>query len=348
MCLNLFTQDIGIDLGTANTLVYIKNKGIVLNEPSVIAEDVRTRKIFAVGREAKEMIGRAPADLRVVRPLEDGVISDLEMAQAMLREFLHRVLPDHALFKRVRIVVGVPSGVTGVEKRAVEEVARQMGARDVFILDESMAAAIGVGIPVEEPSGHMIADIGGGTSDISIISLGGVVTTTSLRDAGDEMDEAIVNYMRRNFNLLIGDATAEQIKIKIGAAMIRPDHPEDDLTMDAKGRDVLTGLPKTVAVRTHDVTEALAESLETLLDGVKHTLEQAPPELAADIATSGIVLAGGGALLRNLDVLISLETGLDVRVAENALEAVAYGTGKSLENIGLLRRTAMKDGRKYY
>ncbi len=348
MCLKLFTQDIGIDLGTANTLVYIKNKGIVLNEPSVIAENIRTKKIFAVGKAAKDMIGRAPADLRVVRPLEDGVISDLEMTQAMLTEFLHRVLPEHALFKRVRIVVGVPSGVTGVEKRAVEEVARQMGARDVFILDESMAAAIGVGIPVEEPTGHMIADIGGGTSDISIISLGGVVTSTSLRDAGDEMDEAIVNYMRRNFNLLIGDSTAEQIKIQIGAAMIRPEHPEDDLTMEAKGRDVLTGLPKTVTVRTRDVIEALTESLTILIDGVKHTLEQAPPELAADIATSGIVLAGGGALLRNLDVLISLETGLDVRVAENALEAVAYGTGESLENIDLLRRTAMHAGRKTY
>jgi len=348
MCLNWFTQDIGIDLGTANTLVYIRNKGIVLNEPSVIAEDVRTKKIFAVGKAAKDMIGRAPVDLRVVRPLEDGVISDLEMAQAMLREFLHRVLPDRALFKRVRIVVGVPSGVTGVEKRAVEEVARQMGARDVFILDESMAAAIGVGIPVEEASGHMIADIGGGTSDISIISLGGVVTSTSLRDAGDEMDEAIVNYMRKNDNLLIGESTAEQIKIQVGAALIRPDVPGDDLEMTAKGRDVFTGLPKAVTIRTRDVVEALQESLATLLDGVKHTLEQAPPELAADIAQSGIWLAGGGALLRNLDVLIALETGLDVHVAENALEAVAYGTGKSLENLDLLRRTALTEGRKYY
>lgn len=343
-----FTQDIGIDLGTANTLVYIKNKGIVLDEPSVIAADERTKKVIAVGKEAKEMIGRTPANIRVVRPLQDGVISDLEMAQEMLRVFLHKVLPDRALFKSVRIVVGVPSGVTGVEKRAVEEVARQMGARDVYILDESMAAAIGVGIPVEDASGHMIADIGGGTSDISIIALGGIVNSTSLRDAGDEMNEAIVNYMRRTYNLLVGESTAEQIKIQVGAAMLRPEHPEDDQRMNAKGRDVLTGLPKTVEIRTRDVVYALEEPLRILLDGIKHTLEQAPPELAADIVQSGITLAGGGALLRNLDVLISLETGLDVSVAENALTAVAYGTGKSLENVSLLKRTAMAEGRKYY
>ena len=345
MCFKFFSQDIGIDLGTANTLIYTKGKGIILNEPSVIAMDENTKKILAVGLEAKEMIGRAPANVRVVRPLRSGVISDFLMTQAMLKAFLERVLQGRTSLKVIRVVVGVPSGVTGVEKRAVEEVVRQMGAKEVYILDEPMAAAIGVGIPVDEPNGHMIADIGGGTADIAIIALGGIVNSTSLRHAGDEMDEAIVAYMRKNFNLLIGDKTAEQIKIQIGC--VYPEDGEDGrvLSMEAKGRDVLSGLPKTVVIESVDVIKALEEPIAIIVEGVKNTLENAPPELAADIMTNGLTLSGGGAKLRGLAAMLEAHTGLSVTVAENALEAVAEGTGKSLVHIDKLRRYAKKDTR---
>ncbi len=346
MCLGFFTQDIGIDLGTANTLIYKKAKGIVLNEPSVIAVDSSTMKILAVGRPAKEMIGRAPEHIRVVRPLQDGVISDFMMTQAMLREFLRKVLPERALFTRARIVVGVPSGVTGVEKRAVEEVLRQMGAKEVYILNEPMAAAIGVGIPVDEPNGHMIADIGGGTSDIAIIALGGIVNSVSLRVASDEMDEAIVAYMRKNYNLYVGEKTAEELKINIGCIYPDPQGTENRLTMEAKGRDVITGLPKSVVISSTDMIKALEETITIIVEGIRNTLENAPPELAADIVANGIVLAGGGALIKGLDRLIEQQTGIKVVVAENALEAVAEGTGKSLEKIQNIRRYTMRD-RKY-
>lgn len=344
MCFSFFTHDIGIDLGTANTLIYKKPKGIVLNEPSVIAVDDRSSKILAVGKAAKDMIGRAPEHIRVVRPLQDGVISDFMMTQAMLKEFIRRVLPEKSLFTRTRIVVGVPSGVTGVEKRSVEEVLRQMGAKDVFVLNEPMAAAIGVGIPVSGATGHMIADIGGGTSDIAIIALGGIVNSVSLRVASDEMDEAIVAYMRKNYNLFIGNKTAEELKINIGC--IYPDDEDGQvLTMEAKGRDVITGLPKSVTVSSTDMIKSLEEIIAIIVEGIKNTLENAPPELAADIVDSGIVLSGGGALIKGLDKLIEQQTGINVVVAENALEAVAEGTGKSLEKISNIKNYVMREKR---
>ncbi len=345
MCFSFFTRDIGVDLGTANTLIYRKPKGIVLNEPSVIAVDDRTSRILAVGQAAKEMMGRAPEHIRVIRPLEDGVISDFMMTQAMLKEFMRKVLPEKALFTRARIVVGVPSGVTGVERRAVEEVLRQMGAKDVFILNEPMAAAIGVGVPVDAPNGHMMVDIGGGTSDIAIIALGGIVNSISLRVASDEMDEAIIAYMRKNYNLFIGDKTAEGLKINIGC--IYPNEKSEGARslMEAKGRDVITGLPKSVSVSSSDMINALAEIIAIIVEGIKNTLENSPPEMAADIVENGIILSGGGALIRGLDRLIEEQTGIKVMVAENALEAVAEGTGKSLEKIDKIKRYITRNSR---
>jgi len=340
MCFSIFTQDIGIDLGTANTLIYTRNKGIVLNEPSVIAIDENTKKILAVGKAAKEMTGRTPDHIKVIRPLEDGVISDFIMTQTMLREYLKKVIPERSFVTKTRIVVGVPSGVTNVEKRAVEEVIRQMGAKEVYILDEPMAAALGVGIPVDEPCGHMIADIGGGTSDIAIIALGGIVNSVSLRIAGDEMDEAIMAYMRKTYNLLIGDKTAEEIKIEIGCSFPSSISPDDRLFMEAKGRDVITGLPKSVPIDSSDMMKALEEPVSIIIEGIRNTLENAPPELSADISSNGMILAGGGALIKGFDKLIQHQTGLNVTVAENALEAVAEGTGKSLQNISKIRRYA--------
>lgn len=346
MCFRFFTMDIGIDLGTANTLIYTKNKGIILNEPSVIAVDDSTQKVIAAGKAAKEMIGRAPEHIRVIRPLQDGVISDFVMTQTMLKEFLRQVISERMSLAKTRVVIGVPSGVTGVEQRAVEEVVRQMGAKDVFILNEPMAAAIGVGIPVDEPVGHMIADIGGGTSDIAIIALGGIVTSVALRDAGDEMDEAIIAYMRKAYNLLVGDKTAEEIKMRIGCAYPDGASPGERETMEAKGRDVLTGLPKAVTIDSSDTLKALEETVEIIIEGIRNTLENAPPELAADISASGMTLAGGGALLKGMDKLIESRTGLKVTVAENALEAVAEGTGKSLENVDKIKRYAVRE-KKY-
>ncbi len=339
MFFGLFTQDIGVDLGTANTLIYKKPKGIVLNEPSVIAMDERTSKVIAVGHEAKEMIGRAPQHIKVVRPLQDGVISDFMMTQEMLKAFMEKGLQGKSLFTRTRIVVGVPSGVTGVEKRAVEEVLRQMGAREVYVLNEPMASAIGVGIPVDKSEGYMVADIGGGTSDIAIIALGGIVNSISLRVAGDEMDEAITSYMRRNYNLLIGDQTAEDLKIGIGCAS--PSADGEKATMEAKGRDVMTGLPKSVIVSSGDMLKALEEVVSVIEEGIRNTLENSPPELAADIVRNGITIAGGGGLLKGLDTLIEQHTGIKVHVAENALEAVAQGTGMSLENVQRLKGYTM-------
>ncbi|MDR0519128.1 MAG: rod shape-determining protein [Clostridiales Family XIII bacterium] len=334
-------KDVGIDLGTANTLVYIKGKGIVLNQPSVIAVDTFARRILAVGVEAKKMIGKVPKHIKVVRPLEDGVISNFEMTAEMLRVFISKALDKGSRLSNIRVVVGVPSGVTDVEKRAVEEVVRSMGAKDVYILDEPLAAAIGVGLPIDGPTGCMVADIGGGTSDIAIIALEGIVVSTSIRHAGDKLNEAIINYMRKNYELLIGEAMAEELKIEIGCAWLDPrDTKKNFLEWDASGRDIVSGLPRTYTVTSRDIYDALQESIQVILDGIKQTLEDAPPAIAEDIVHMGIVLTGGGALIRGLDRLISEETGLGVIIAENALEAVAEGAGTCLSNIDKLERYA--------
>lgn len=333
MCFKLFINDVGIDLGTANTLVYFKGKGIILNEPSVIAVDTRSKEVIATGKDAKAMVGRAPDNITVVRPLQDGVISDFGMTQAMLKDFLRKAIPSKSILTRTRIVVGVPSGVTEVEKRAVQEVVHQMGAKDIFIMDEPMAAAIGSGLLVENPKGCMVADIGGGTSDIAIISLGGIVTSTSLRVAGDKMDDAIVSYMRKNYNLLIGDKTAEDIKIKIGCVSHNFIDMETKQEAEIRGRDLLNGLPRTLKISSNDIMKALEEPINAIIEGIKQTLENAPPEIAADIMDSGMIITGGGALIKGIDKLITQETGLRVQISEQPLEDVALGTGKSLDNI---------------
>ncbi len=338
MCLG-FTKDMGIDLGTANTLIYIADKGIVVNEPSVIAMEKYTRKLIATGTAAKEMIGRAPDNINVVRPLQDGVISDFDMTVEMLKDMIGKALGKKAGSVKLRVVVGVPSGVTEVEKRAVEDTIRQMGAKDVYILEEPMAAAIGAGLDVDDAKGCMIADIGGGTTDIAVIALSGIVSSTSIRHAGDKFNDAIVQYMRKEHGLHIGERTAEELKIHMGCAIVDVDEngKEDETTMDAKGRDAITGLPKVVAITKRDMQMALKDSIEVVVDGVKATLENCPPELSADIVTNGLVLAGGGGMIHNLDKLIEQRTGMKVRVAENAFEAVVMGAGKSLKHIDKLK-----------
>ena len=340
MGFGFFNKDMGIDLGTANTLIYLAGKGIVVNEPSVIAVDAHSGKLIATGVRAKQMVGKAPENIKVLSPLQDGVISDFDMTAEMLKNFISKALSEKARAFKLRVVVGVPSGVTEVEKRAVEEVVRQMGGKDVFVMEEPMAAAIGADLAVDDSIGCMIADIGGGTSDIAIIALGGIVTSTSLRHAGDKFDEAIIQYMRRKYNLLIGNKTAEELKINIGCAIVDVDEQGFEVikTMDARGRDTISGLPKTISVRSRDMQDALEEPVEVVIEGIKATLENAPPELAADIVTSGLVLSGGGGMIANLDKLIEMRTGIHVRVAENAFEAVAVGTGKSLANIEKLKR----------
>jgi rod shape-determining protein MreB len=333
-------KDIGIDLGTANTLIYVKNKGIVLNEPSVIAVDTFAKQIIAIGAEAKDMLGKTPKHIMVVRPLEEGVISNFEMTAAMLREFLSKVIGRVSRFSKVRVVIGVPSGVTPVEKRAVEEVVRHMGAKEVFILDEPMAAAIGAGLPIDDPIGCMVADIGGGTSDIAIIALEGIVVTTSLRHAGDKFNEAIIAYLRTKYELIIGETMAEEIKIQIGCAC--PPDENTSVTMAVSGRDIVTGLPKTYDISSAEAYEGLKDSIQVVVDGIKQTLEKAPPAISADIVKGGITLTGGGALIRDIDKLIAKETGLDVYIAKNALEAVAEGTGISLLNVDRLERFTSK------
>lgn len=343
MCI---VRDMGIDLGTANTIIYIKNKGIVLNEPSVIAVDSYSKQVLATGRDAKDMIGKNPDYIKVVRPLQDGVISDFEMTASMLKTYVKKVMPETSFFTRVRIVVGVPSGVTEVEKRAVEEVIRQLGAKEVYILEEPMAAAIGTGLAVDDAMGCMIADIGGGTSDIAIIALGGIVTSTSLRHAGDKLNDAIIAYMRKQYDLLIGDRTAEEIKEKIGCAYIDKSDPDSIMQMEARGRDIITGLPKTVTITSVDAMKALEEPIKIIIDGIRSTLENTPPEIAADIVGTGLMLSGGGGLLKGMDDLIEFSTGLKVTVAQNAMEAVAEGTGKSLVNIGKLKKYAGRGTKK--
>lgn len=346
MCGLFKANDMGIDLGTANTLIYVKGSGIVLNEPSVIAVEKRSGKTLAVGDAAKKMLGKAPDSISVVRPLQDGVISDFDRTADMLKAFLETALKVKRI-RNFRVVVGVPSGVTEVEKRAVEEIVRQMGATDVFILEEPMAAAIGAGMPVDGTTGCMIADIGGGTTDVAIIALGGIVTSTSIRHAGDKMNEAIIQYMRKRHALLIGERTAEELKINIGCACMDEDENGNEIikTMDARGRDIVSGLPKTLQVTNKDMMIALQESLDIIVDAIKTTIEKAPPEIAADIAEHGMLLSGGGGEIYNLDRLIKKKTDMNVEVAENAFEAVAVGTGTSLNDIEKLKVYA-QNGKK--
>lgn len=320
-------NDIGIDLGTANTIVYKSNKGIILREPSVVALDSYDRRPLAVGLAAKQMIGRTPDSILAIRPLKEGVIADLEGTAIMLRYFLRKAM-GKSVFSKVRILICVPYGVTDVERRAVEESAYQTGAKEVRTIEEPLAAAIGAGLPVSEPTGSMVVDIGGGTSEIAVVSMGGIVTSRSVRVAGDAMDSTIINYIRKNFNLFIGDKTSEEIKMAIGSA-----HEYDgEGEMSIHGRDLITGLPKNVVVNSTEIREAMREPIETILAAIKETLEQTPPELAADIIDRGIALTGGGALIHGLDTLIQKETGIHTYIAENPLDCVALGTGKTLEN----------------
>ena len=324
-----FTKDIGIDLGTANTLVFMKGKGIVLREPSVVAVDVRTDTVLAVGTRAKEMIGKTPGSIVAVRPLKDGVIADFDITATMLKHFIKKATKNNSGFGRPRIVVCIPSGVTEVERRAVEDAARQAGSSSVELIEEPMAAAIGAGLPIAEPTGSMVVDIGGGTSEVAVISLGDIVTSCSVRIAGDKFDEAIVTYVRKKYNLLIGDRTAEDTKLRIGSAY--PIEGLEDAMVEVKGRNLLDGLPKNIVLTTPEIREALLEPLLSIIDAVKNTLEKTPPELAADIIDHGIMLTGGGALLNGLDLLMAEQTGMPVHVADNPLDCVVDGTGKRLE-----------------
>ena len=333
-----FSHDMGIDLGTANTLVHVKGRGIVLREPSVVAIKSDTGDILAVGEEAKRMIGRTPGNIVAIRPMKDGVIADFDVTQAMLKYFIAKAMNSKTMLSKPRVVVGVPSGVTEVEKRAVLDAAQQAGAREAYLIEEPMAAAIGAGLPVEEATGSMVVDIGGGTTEIAVISLGGIVTSRSIRVGGDEMDSSIVQYIKRMYNLMIGERTAEDIKIEIGTAIVTPD---TDRTMDIRGRDLVSGLPKTLTIQAKEIREALNEPIYKIIEAVKSTLEKTPPELAADVMDHGIMMTGGGALLTNLDKLLSNETGMPVLVSEDALSCVGEGTGRSLENIELLKRVVM-------
>ena len=326
----MFSRDIGIDLGTANTLVYMKGKGIVMREPSVVAMDVKETMVMAVGSEAKEMIGRTPGSISAVRPLKDGVIADFDVTSDMLKYFI-RTAVHSTVFSRPRVVICIPSGVTEVERRAVDEAARNAGAKAVELVEEPMAAAIGAGLQVNEAAGCMVVDIGGGTSEVAVISLGDIVTKCSVRTAGDDFDEAIISYIKKKYNLLIGERTAEDIKIRIGSAFPY----EDETTMDVKGRNLVDGLPKNITISSEEVREALADPVSAIVDAIRSTLESTPPELSADIIDNGIMLTGGGAMLRGLDVLVSRETGMPVHVAENPLDCVAIGTGKCLD-IGMV------------
>ena len=325
---SMFAKDIGIDLGTANTLVFMKGKGIVMREPSVVAVDIRSDTVLAVGTQAKEMIGRTPGSIVAVRPLKDGVIADFDITATMLKHFIKKATKSN-MFSKPHIVVCIPSGVTEVERRAVEDAARQAGASQVDLIEEPMAAAIGAGLPVAEPTGSMVVDLGGGTTEVAVISLGDIVTSCSVRVAGDKFDEAIISYVKKKYNLLIGERTAEEIKISIGSAF--PTEETKDASVVIKGRNLLDGLPKNVTIHADEVREALSDPLALIVDAVKSTLEKTPPELSADIIDHGIMLTGGGALLRGLDMLISQETNMPVHVADSPLDCVVDGTGKRLE-----------------
>ncbi|KAA0257380.1 rod shape-determining protein [Deferribacter autotrophicus] len=333
---DIFSNDLAIDLGTANTLIYVRGKGIVCNEPSVVAINNNTNEILAVGNEAKSMLGRTPANIVAIRPMKDGVIANFEVTEKMLRYFIQKVHHRKSLV-RPRIVICIPSGGTQVEKRAVKDSAIQAGAREVYLIEEPMAAAIGAGLPIQEPTGNMIVDIGGGTTEVAVISLSGIVYANSVRVGGDEMDEAIVNYIKRKYNLLIGMNAAEQIKMKIGSAF----KTEEEMSVEIKGRDLVTGIPKTIEITDDEVREALNDAVSKIVDAVKIALEKTPPELAADIVDKGIVLTGGGALLKGLDKRLSEETGLPIIVSDDPLTAVALGSGKVLEELDLLRKVAI-------
>lgn len=338
MRIGLFSKDMGMDLGTANSLVYLKGKGIVIREPSVVAIQKDTGQVLAVGEEAKRMIGRTPGNIVAIRPLRDGVIADFDVTQSMIKYFINKSLRSRSFLVRPRVVVGVPSGVTAVEERAVREAALQAGAREAYLIEEPMAAAIGSGLPVHEPTGNMIVDIGGGTTEVAVISLGGIVTSRSIRIASDEMDEAVISHVKRTYNLMIGERTAEQIKIQIGTA-----YPIKTLeNEEVRGRDLVTGLPKTVQITSEEIYKALSEPVSSIIEAIKATLEQTPPELAADIMDRGIVMAGGGSLLRGLDRLVSEQTGMPVHLADEPLLAVAYGAGRVLENIDVLRKVLIQ------
>lgn len=343
-------KDMGIDLGTANTLVYAKGKGIVLREPSVVAINKNTNKVLAVGNEAKQMIGRTPGNIVAIRPLKDGVIADFDVTEEMLRHFISKVSSKSA-FTSPRVVVCFPAGVTAVERRAIEEASKRAGAREVYLMEEPMAAAIGAGLPVQEPTGSMVVDIGGGTTEIAIISLGGIVTSKSLRIAGDEMDYAIIAYIKKEYNLMIGERTAESIKMELGSAYPREDKKDNVVldkeevavseypsSMEIRGRDLITGLPKVITISEEEVRGALKEPVSAIIDAIKTNLEKTPPELAADIMDKGIMLTGGGAFLKGLDRLINKETHMPVHIAESPLDCVVIGAGKALENLDKMAR----------
>lgn len=336
---SIFSNDMAIDLGTANTVVYVRNKGIVLNEPSVVAIKAHTKQVLAAGTPARDMLGKTPENIIACRPLRDGVIADFELTEAMLRHFIRAVHNDRRTLVRPRIIIGVPSGITQVEKRAVKDSALQAGAREVYTIMEPMAAAIGAGLPVTEPSGNLIVDIGGGTTEVAVISLKAVVYCRSIRVAGDEMDRAIVLYVKRKYKLLIGERTAEIIKIKIGSALI--EGSGDSESVEVKGRHLVSGVPKTIILTAAEVNEALLETVAAIVDGVRIALENTPPELSSDLVTRGIYLAGGGALLRGLDRLLSKETGLPVHIADDPLFCVVRGVGEVLEKLDYFKETLM-------
>jgi rod shape-determining protein MreB len=340
--LGIFSNDMGIDLGTAITLVTVRGEGIVISEPSVVAIEKGSGKVLAVGEEAKRMLGRTPGSIIAIRPMKDGVIADFEITEAMLRYFIAKAHKRRFLV-RPRIVIAIPSGITEVEKRAVKDSATHAGAREVYLVEEPVAAAIGVGLPIQDPAANMIIDIGGGTTEIAVISLAGVVYSKSIRIAGDELDEAITAHVKKTYNLMIGERTAENIKIKIGSA-----YPlDEELTMEVRGRDLVAGLPKSVQVSSEEIREALSEPVQSIVESVRITLERTPPELSADLIDRGIVMAGGGALLRGLDKLLSEETGLPVHIAEDPLSAVAKGTGHVLSNIKYLKRVTVSTQRTF-
>jgi len=331
---DLFSNDLAIDLGTANTLVNVKGQGIVLREPSVVAINSNTNEVQAVGEEAKQMLGRAPGSIAAIRPMKDGVIAHFEVTEKMISNFIRKVHNNRKTLVRPRVVIAVPSGITQVEKRAVRDSAESAGAREVYLIEEPMAAAIGVDLPVQEPTGNMIIDIGGGTTEVAIISMSGIVYSRSVRIAGDEMDEAIVNYIKKKYNLLIGERTAEEVKIRIGSA-----YPlKKRMTMEVKGRDLVAGIPKTLIISDEEVREALTETFGTIVEAVKIALERTPPELAADIVDKGLVVAGGGSLIKGLDALLKEATGLPITLAMDPLSAVALGAGKVLGEPKLLRK----------
>ncbi|PIQ99421.1 MAG: rod shape-determining protein [Nitrospinae bacterium CG11_big_fil_rev_8_21_14_0_20_45_15] len=334
---NLFSNDLAIDLGTANTLVSVKGQGVVLREPSVVAINKTTDEVVAVGAEAKQMLGRAPGNIEAIRPMKDGVIANFGVTEKMIRHFINKVHNDRKTLVRPRVVVAVPSGITQVEKRAVRDSTLSAGAREVFLIEEPMAAAVGVGLPVQEPWGNMIIDIGGGTTEVAIISMSGIVYSKSIRIAGDEMDEAIVNYVKKKYNLLIGSRTAEEVKINIGSA-----YPlEKRLTMEVKGRDLVVGIPKTLVISDEEVREALSETFSSIIEAVKIALERTPPELASDIVDKGIVVAGGGSMIKGVDILLRQETGLPITLADDPLSAVALGAGIVLADPKLLSKVTI-------